>query len=203
VLLLRGVNLAGTAKIPTVPDGSTYINDPAFWGDHRNVSFVGRPFPLEEADEHLSRLRAWGLTFLRFLVTWEGVEHSGPGMYDMEYVEYLVAVVRKAHEYGIVVFIDPHQDVWSRWTGGDGCPGWVMEKVGFNLTALEASGAAVTHQGHGDPLPKMIWGSNNWRLATSTMFTLFFAGVRSPRTLIRFTKAILYFNVKLNMKLEI
>jgi len=185
VLLLRGVNLAGTAKIPTVPDGSTYINDPAFWTDHRNVSFVGRPFPLEEADEHLSRLRAWGLTFLRFLVTWEAVEHAGPGLYDMEYVEYLVAVVRKAHEYGIVVFIDPHQDVWSRWTGGDGCPGWVMEKVGFNLTALEASGAAVTHQAHGDPLPKMIWGSNNWRLATATMFTLFFAGDEyAPKTMI-------------------
>ena len=35
------------------------------------VSFVGRPFPLDEADEHFKRLRAWGLTFLRFLVTWE------------------------------------------------------------------------------------------------------------------------------------
>jgi hypothetical protein len=34
----------------------------------------------------------------------------------------------------------------------------------------------LSPQGHGDPLPPMIWGTNNWRLATATMFTLFFAG---------------------------
>ena len=39
---------------------------------------MGRPFPLEEADEHFRRLKAWGLTFLRFLVTWEAVAHEGP-----------------------------------------------------------------------------------------------------------------------------
>ncbi|HNB53012.1 MAG TPA: hypothetical protein PK530_13775, partial [Anaerolineales bacterium] len=65
---LRGVNLGGSSKVPTSPNGATW-NKAGFY-DHRNISFVGRPFPLAEADEHFSRLKAWGLNFLRFLITW-------------------------------------------------------------------------------------------------------------------------------------
>jgi hypothetical protein len=43
----------------------------------------------EKADEHFGRLRAWGLTFIRLLITWEAVEHKGPGQYDEDYVNYL------------------------------------------------------------------------------------------------------------------
>ena len=81
---------------PAKPDGATYMNNSAgFWEDRETVSFVGRPFPLEEADEHFGRLAAWGLSFVRLLVTWEAVEHAGPGKYDEEYLEYLVQLVRK------------------------------------------------------------------------------------------------------------
>ena len=173
-LLLRGVNLGGSSKIPFKPYGATW-NKHGFY-DHRDVSFVGRPFPLEEADDHFSRLRQWGFTFLRFLVTWEAVEHAGPDLYDEEYLDYLYAVIKKAGEYGIQLFIDPHQDVWSRFTGGDGAPGWTLELAGFDLTRLHASGAAILHQEHGDPFPRMIWPMNYNKLAILTMFTLFFAG---------------------------
>src|SRR5436190_12328881 len=115
-LLLRGVNLGGSNKVPFWPNGATYIREGFF--DHHDVSFVGRPFPLAEADEHFARLRAWGLTFVRLVITWEAVEHSGPGDYDEEYLDYLVEVVRKANDYDISLFIDPHQDVWSRFSGG-------------------------------------------------------------------------------------
>ncbi|HVU11201.1 MAG TPA: cellulase family glycosylhydrolase, partial [Phototrophicaceae bacterium] len=120
--ILRGVNLGGSTKVPFKPDGATYISDHFY--DHRTVSFVGRPFPLAEADEHFRRLRAWGITFLRFLITWEAIEHAGPGIYDTDYLDYLHSVIKIAADYGIEVFIDPHEDVWSRWTGGDGAPGW-------------------------------------------------------------------------------
>jgi hypothetical protein len=173
-LLLRGVNLSGSSKMPLTPNGATYRREGFY--NHRDVSFVGRPFPLDEADEHFARLRVWGLTLLRFLVTWEAVEHAGPGVYDEAYLDYLYAIVRKAGEYDIKLFIDPHQDVWSRFSGGDGAPGWTFEAVGLDITRFDATGAAITHQAHGDPFPRMIWPTNYDKLAAATMFTLFFAG---------------------------
>ena len=126
--LLRGVNLGGSTKVPFSPDGATHLGtDFEHWAD---VSFVGRPFPLEEADEHLGRLAHWGFNVLRLLVTWEAIEHRGPGQYDEAYLDYVRAVVKKAREHGLLVFIDPHQDVWSRWTGGDGAPFWCFEWAG-------------------------------------------------------------------------
>ena len=62
------------------------------------------------------------MNFLRFLVTWEAVEHDGPGIYDEAYLDYIEAIAAKAGEYGLSLFVDPHQDAWSRWTGGDGAP---------------------------------------------------------------------------------
>ena len=139
-LLLRGANLSGSTKVPVTPDGATYRQDGFFNG--RDVSFVGRPFPLAEADEHFTRLRAWGMTFLRFLITWEAIEHDGPGQYDEAYLDYVRAIIEKAGEYGINVFIDPHQDVWSRMSGGDGAPGWTFEAAGLDFTPDTALGTS-------------------------------------------------------------
>ena len=180
-LMLRGVNLSGASKVPFEPDGATYRREHFF--DHRNVSFVGRPFPLDEADEHFSRLKHWGLRTLRFLVTWEAIEHAGPGIYDQAYLDYLAAVVEKAAQHGLKLFIDPHQDVWSRFSGGDGAPGWTLEAVGFDLKNLHPTGAAVVHALYGENYPQMIWWTNAYKLASATMFTLFFAGdTFAPKT---------------------
>lgn len=173
-LILRGVNLGGSSKVPRRPDGATHRREGFF--EHRDVSFVGRPFPLEQADEHFARLRAWGLTFLRFLVTWEGIEHAGPGRYDEAYLDYVREVALCAGRHGLELFIDPHQDMWSRFSGGDGAPGWTLEAVGFDVTRLAATGAAVLHPLHDGALTPMLWTSNETKLATATMFTLFFGG---------------------------
>ncbi len=173
-LILRGVNLGGSSKVPARPDGATHLREGFF--DHRDVSFVGRPFPLEEADEHFSRLRAWGLTFLRLVVTWEAIEHAGPGRYDEAYLDYVRAIAERAGRHGFDLFIDPHQDMWSRFSGGDGAPGWTLEAVGFDLERLAATGAAVVHALHAGPFPRMIWPSNETKLAAATLFTLFFGG---------------------------
>ncbi|EPZ33623.1 Glycoside hydrolase, superfamily domain-containing protein [Rozella allomycis CSF55] len=176
VLMLRGVNLSGNCKLPYSPYIPSHVKDGFF--DHRNVSFVGRPFPLEEADEHFERLAHWGMYFIRFCVTWEAIEHKGPGIYDFEYIEYIVQILKKAKAHGIKVFIDPHQDVWSRFSGGSGAPGWTLEKCGFVLENLVESEAAIVHNLYANPAdyPKMIWPSNYYKLASCTMFTLFFAG---------------------------
>lgn len=69
---LRGVNLTGNAKLPTNPLAACHSGTPEFY-DHRNVSFIGRPFSITEAHTHFQRLNKWGLTFARLLVTWEAL----------------------------------------------------------------------------------------------------------------------------------
>jgi hypothetical protein len=191
ILILRGVNLGGSSKVPSSPDGATHRRER--FSDHRQVSFVGRPFPEAEADEHFARMRRWGFRVLRLLVTWEAIEHAGPGEYDLSFLEYFTAIVRKAGEHGLAVIIDPHQDVWSRFCGGDGAPGWTLEAAGFDITRFDETGAAILHQMDGDPFPKMIWPTNASKLAAATMFTLFFAGNDfAPRTHIDGAPAQLY-----------
>jgi len=170
----RGVNLGGSSKVPFNPDGATYKKDGFF--DHLKISFLDRPFPISKANEHFERLNKWGFNFLRLITTWEAIEHFGPGIYDEEYLDYFEEIVKVANQYDFTIFIDPHQDVWSRFTGGDGAPGWTLELAGFDLRNLHPSGAAFVHNVHGDPYPKMVWPTNYQKLAAATMFTLFFGG---------------------------
>ena len=176
-LLLRGVNFAANSKLPqgSPPDDASSHSLPPF-GNHRQVSFVGRPVALEHADEHFARLKHWGLDFVRFLITWEAVEHAGPGCYDQDYLHYLRELMRCAAKHDICVVIDPHQDVWSRFTGGDGAPGWTLEALGFDLAKLEASAAAFYHRPQQEASLAMRWPDNYHKLACATMFTVFFAG---------------------------
>jgi len=178
-LILRGVNLDGGSKIPFGPPG--WGLSPKSLENPEKASFVGRPFPLEEAENHFERLGRAGMNFLRLVVTWEALEHSGPGQYDEEFLAYLRKILLIAEKRGISVFIDPHQDVWSRWTGGDGAPAWTLEKLGIDLDRLDKTGAAITRQHYGElhkgkPFPRMIWPSNYNRYMAATMFSLFFGG---------------------------
>lgn len=182
-VLLRGVNLGGDCKVPS-PDGGTH--HPTDFTDHREVSFIGRPFPLHEAAEHFGRLRRWGFRFLRLLTTWEAVEHGGPGVFDEDYLDYYAELCRLAGEHGFRLFVDFHQDVWSRMTGGDGAPGWVFEAVGLDMTRLDVADAALVMQHRYDysderreqpeRYPRMCWSENYNYPANGILWTLFFAG---------------------------
>ncbi|KAF7288945.1 Glycoside hydrolase family 5 protein [Mycena indigotica] len=173
VCSLRGVNLGGSCKTPTNDDNATF---PA---GHQTATFVGRPFPLEEAQEHLSRLRRWGLSFVRFLVTWEALEHSGPGIYDTEYLAYIRALLSLLPQYGMTAFVSIHQDVWSRYSGGSGAPAWTLESAGFDLGGLEESQAAwllgVKGGGHVEE-ERGLWPCGYQKLSAATMATCFWAG---------------------------
>ena len=185
-VVLRGVNLSGSVKLP-MGETTEYpshqhwqFKEPEF--SRNGISFVGRPFPLAEAPEHLDRIVRWGFNCLRFLVTWEAVSHAGPFEVDEEYLDYVSRVVSMATARGLYVILDAHQDVWSRATGGSGAPAWTLELAGLDLAQLEPSGAAFTHRGFvgdkGDPLsfPRMTWPQNYQRFAALHMFTLFFGG---------------------------
>ncbi len=182
-VLLRGVNLGGDCKLP-YPNGGTHV--PSRFTDHRSVSFIGRPFPLGEADEHFGRLRHWGFNCLRLLTSWEAIEHAGPGQYDTAYLDYFTELCARAGHFGLYVYVDFHQDVWSRLTGGDGAPGWTLAAVGLDHTRLAAAGAAFVMQheyDYADPRPRqpdnypqMSWPSNYGLAANGILWTLFFGG---------------------------
>ena len=73
---LHGINVASDSKFPRKPNLPSHFAEDFFDGD--NVSFVGRPFPLEDADGHFRRLRKWGYNIIRYIFTWEALESRGP-----------------------------------------------------------------------------------------------------------------------------
>ncbi|VVT45565.1 uncharacterized protein SAPINGB_P000793 [Magnusiomyces paraingens] len=179
-IVLRGINFAGDAKMPTRPKYTpSHAPDDDEFYDGDAVSFVGSPFALDEVDEHLDRLRAWGFNTLRYIFTWEALEHQGPGIYDEEFIEYTIAMLYKIRAKGFRVIMDPHQDVWARYCGGSGAPMWTLYAAGLDPAMFRQTQAAILESHFANPdreRPKMLWSSNYTRLACATMFTLFFGG---------------------------
>jgi hypothetical protein len=82
------------------------------------------PFPQEEAADRFQRLRREGVSCVRLVIAWDALEYAGPGVYDESYLAYLRKILVIAAQEGISVFIDPVQNRWSSWTGGEGQPPW-------------------------------------------------------------------------------
>ncbi|KAH6891070.1 glycoside hydrolase superfamily [Thelonectria olida] len=175
-IVLRGINVAAEAKLPSEPDQPSHIPTDFFDGD--NVTFHQRPFPKEDARTHFSRIKRFGYNTIRYIFTWEAIEGAGPGKYDEDFIQHTIDVLRIAKEYGFYIFMDPHQDVWSRFTGGSGAPMWTIYACGLNPQSFAATEAAIVQNTYPEPdeFPKMIWSTNYYRLAAGTIFTMFFAG---------------------------
>ncbi|KAJ9114765.1 hypothetical protein QFC22_005641 [Naganishia vaughanmartiniae] len=177
VVHLRGVNVSGCSKVPS-SDPSVDVDHPA------KVSYINRPFPLDEAPTHWARLKRWGLTYLRITVTWEAIEHTAPGVYDEEYLEYLRLLMESMTEAGLSGYICMHQDVWSRHTGGSGAPAWTLHAAGLSSSPsiLKDTGAAyldgVNHRGADskDETERGLWSTGYSKLGCATMNTLFWGG---------------------------
>ncbi|KAF2018352.1 glycoside hydrolase family 5 protein [Aaosphaeria arxii CBS 175.79] len=176
VVTLHGINAAGDAKFPANPDQPSHIPEGFFDADH--VSFVNRPFSVDDAPTHFARLRGWGYNTIRYIFTWEAIEHEGPGKYDEEWIQHTISILRVAKGYGFYIFMDPHQDAWSRFSGGSGAPLWTLYACGLNPRFFDVTQAALVQNVVPEPdkYPKMIWATNYTRFACQVIFTLFFAG---------------------------
>jgi len=173
---IHGINVAADAKLPYKPDQPSHVAEGFLDGD--DVSFVNRPFSVQDAHAHFARLRRWGYNMIRYVYTWEALEAAGPGKYDEDFIDHTIAVLRVAKEYGFYIFMDPHQDVWSRFTGGSGAPMWTVYACGLDPRKFEVTEAALVQNTYPKPedFPKMIWATNYYRLAVATIFTFFFGG---------------------------
>ncbi|CAI4963777.1 BBT_HP_G0010200.mRNA.1.CDS.1 [Saccharomyces cerevisiae] len=189
---LRGVNLDPSVKIPAKPFLSTHapIENDTFFEDADKVSFINHPLVLDDIEQHIIRLKSLGYNTIRLPFTWESLEHAGPGQYDFDYMDYIVEVLTRINsvQQGMYIYLDPHQDVWSRFSGGSGAPLWTLYCAGFQPANFLATDAAILHNYYIDPktgrevgkdeesYPKMVWPTNYFKLACQTMFTLFFGG---------------------------
>ncbi|KAH6974776.1 family 5 glycoside hydrolase [Ilyonectria destructans] len=175
-VILRGLNVAADAKLPSQPDQPSYVSEDFFDGD--NVKFHHRPFPKEEAHIHFSRIKRYGYNTIRYIFTWEAIEAAGPGCYDEEWIQHTIEILKIAKNYGFYVFMDPHQDVWSRYCGGSGAPMWTIYACGLDPKTFSATEAAIVHNTYPKlkKFPKMIWPTNYWRLAAATIFTMYSGG---------------------------
>ncbi len=102
VVLLRGVNATGDAKVPP------------FTG-------IGSP-------DELAFLRQHGMNVVRLLFNWEAYEPT-PGAYDQAYLDRFTQVVKWSSEQALYVIVDFHQDAFSRWSiggCGEGFPRWAI-----------------------------------------------------------------------------
>jgi glycosyl hydrolase family 5/cellulase (glycosyl hydrolase family 5) len=184
ITILRGINLAGVSTSFS-PNGATHLKNnwpPNSPKDIEQISWMNRPFPLEEADQHYQRLKNWGFNCVRFLTSWEAIEHAGPYKYDEEYLDFIVELIRRAKDFGLHVFINFHQDCWSRVSGGDGHPLWLYDIVGLDYTKFNEGDAAINMQYLWDSDPEknkygeQAWSENSKLFPPRTMWTLFWAG---------------------------
>jgi len=100
VVLLRGVNATGDAKVP--------------------------PFRPLNSPTLLAPLPGWGLNTLRLLFNWEAFEPTRCH-YDDSYLAYYEQVASAAEALGLYVIVDFHQDAYSRFSlggCGEGFPSW-------------------------------------------------------------------------------
>lgn len=132
--------LAGTAACgdDLVPDGGCGAGRHAVCGgwlrDPEGRAVVLRGVNLASVHKHApytddftpadyARLHGWGFRSLRFVVTWAAIEPA-PGVYDDAYLDWVAERMRWAHDAGLTVVLDMHQDVYGEGFGYDGAPRW-------------------------------------------------------------------------------
>ncbi|KAL4462098.1 hypothetical protein ABPG74_000943 [Tetrahymena malaccensis] len=70
-------------------------------------------------------LKKWGQNVIRLYMSWEGFEPERQN-YNYEYLAKLKEIILLCQKYDIYVFLDAHQDLYSRFFCGEGMPDWTI-----------------------------------------------------------------------------
>jgi endoglycosylceramidase len=138
-VLLRGVNVDGVVDYYRTDLQTPYPNDPS--------AYTGGLCPPDDTsvegvricDFDLPQMRPLGYNAIRLNLSWSLLEPQA-GVVSTTYVNRIAQVVGWAHQQGVYVVLDMHQDAWSKYvftppgqtcpppTGGirgyDGAPQW-------------------------------------------------------------------------------
>jgi endoglycosylceramidase len=89
-------------------------------------------YPVDDA--YLQRCQSLGFNLIRLGVLWDVLEPQ-PGQYNEAILDELCAILDRCAKYGIYVFFDVHQDVYSEAAnqGGSGAPAWATLTDGYKV----------------------------------------------------------------------
>ena len=59
-------------------------------------------------------------------ITWEAIEHEGPGVYDEAYLALLRKQLIAVEKEGRAVCLTPRMEGWCKSLGGKGAPEWTL-----------------------------------------------------------------------------
>ncbi|SPE27347.1 exported hypothetical protein [Candidatus Sulfopaludibacter sp. SbA6] len=177
-VLLRGVNLAGTSKIPpflALPKKGGVMGFVLNNGVMNTASF---DFIGNSDFSELDPLPAWGLNVIRLLFVWEAYEPvQGTG--SQRYLDYLSRIVDEAWSRGIYTIIDFHQDAYARFLAGgcgEGFPQWsIPPGITLDKPVNDASCANWMLKAFGFDYIRF------WKDLTSGNWNDLFAGQFDPR----------------------
>ena len=84
-----------------------------------------RDYVFGQEEETIRALAENGVNIVRLGIVWDAIEHE-PGVYDEAYLDSVQTTLDLFEKYGIYVYLDMHQDLYSGFGehGGDGAPDW-------------------------------------------------------------------------------
>ena len=101
---------------------------------------MGKTEPPTLEEPFFARSAQLGFNIIRLGPCWSKIEPDTPGVYDEDYLKIIDDIFDLSAKYGIYVFLDMHQDLWSDFGAGvgDGAPVWATLDDGYGYTKPKA-----------------------------------------------------------------
>ncbi len=126
--------IAFPTRTVTDASGNTLLADSTGRAMQLRGANLGKVNDITEKD--VADMAAAGLTLLRIPIQWSQVEPT-EGAYDAAYIQSIEDALTWAHEYGLMVIVDWHQDVFGpAFPGFDGIPAWATRTDGIEFEPI-------------------------------------------------------------------